>query len=179
MVSGAFAAFGPRSVLTPPIRLDGEARIAVGAGVFVGPGSWLHVEGDESGVAIEIGDGTSIGAYSALSAVHSLRIGRRVLTARGIYISDHTHEFGDPLRPVSAQGLTRVAAVEVGDGAWLGEGVVITPGVRVGRGAVIGANSVVTSDIPDGAVAVGAPARVVRIRNADGTAEPSAAPKAR
>jgi acetyltransferase-like isoleucine patch superfamily enzyme len=164
MASGGFAAFGPHSVIAPPLRLEGEARIAIGAGVYIGPGSWLHVEGDETSVAIEIGDGTSIGSYSALSAVHSLRIGRRVLTARGIYIADHTHEFADPTSPVTDQGLTGVAAVEVGDGAWLGENVVICPGVRIGRGAVIGANSVVTVDIPDGAVAVGAPARVVRVR---------------
>jgi acetyltransferase-like isoleucine patch superfamily enzyme len=34
--------------------------------------------------------------------------------------------------------------------------------VRIGYGAVVGANSVVKHDIPDHAVAVGAPARVVR-----------------
>jgi acetyltransferase-like isoleucine patch superfamily enzyme len=164
MASGGFAAYGPRSVLAPPLRLEGEDRIAIGEGVFVGPGSWLHVEGDETTVAIEIGDGTSIGSYSALSAVHSVKIGRRVLTARGIYVSDHSHGFDDPGRAVKDQGLTRVAPVEIADGVWLGEGVVVCPGVRIGAGAVIGANSVVTTDIPDGAVAVGAPARVVRIR---------------
>jgi acetyltransferase-like isoleucine patch superfamily enzyme len=164
MASGGFASFGARSVLSPPIRIEGEERIAIGDGVFIGQGSWLHVEGDETAVAIEIGDGSSIGAYSALSAVHSLRIGRDVLTARGIYIADHTHEFTDPGLPVKQQGLTEVAPVEVGDGAWLGEGVVICPGVRIGRGAVIGAHSVVTADVPDGGVAVGAPARIVRVR---------------
>ena len=164
LASGGFAEFGAHSVLAPPIRLDGQERIAIGHGVDVGPNSWLHVEGDEKSVAIVIGDGASIGAHSALSAVHSLRIGRRVLTARGIYIADHTHEFSDPLQPIKDQGLTRVAAVEVADGAWLGENVVVCPGVRIGRGAVIGANSVVTTDVPDGAVAVGAPARVIRIR---------------
>ncbi|MGZ4171241.1 MAG: acyltransferase, partial [Solirubrobacteraceae bacterium] len=99
------------------------------------------------------------------SAVHSLRIGRGVLTARGIYIADHTHEFTDPQTPVREQGLTQVAPVEIGDGAWLGENVVVRPGVRIGRGAVVGANSVVTADVPDGGVAVGAPARVVRVRD--------------
>lgn len=164
LASGGFAEFGAHSVLAPPIRLEGEERIAIGHGVDVGPNSWLHVEGDEKSVAIVIGDGASIGAHSTLSAVHSVRIGRRVLTARNIYVSDHTHEFSDPLQPIKDQGLTRVAAVEIADGAWLGENVVVCPGVRIGRGAVIGANSVVTTDVPDGAVAVGAPARVVRIR---------------
>ena len=37
----------------------------------------------------------------------------------------------------------------------------------VGRGCVLGAHAVVRGDIPDHAVAVGAPARVVRDRVAD------------
>jgi acetyltransferase-like isoleucine patch superfamily enzyme len=59
------------------------------------------------------------------------------------------------------QGIDRIAPVEIGDGAWLGENVVVGPGVRIGRGAVVGANAVVLDDVPDHAVAVGAPARVV------------------
>ena len=172
--AGAFAEFGPHSVLTPPIRIEGEARIAVGSGVFVGRGCWLHTEGEDTTVALEIGDDSSIGAYSTLSAVHSVRIGRRVLTASHIYVSDHSHAFGDTERAVRDQGLDRVKAVEIADGAWLGESVIILPGVRIGRGAVIGAHSVVTEDVPDGGVAVGSPARVVRIRGGAAAAGPEA-----
>jgi acetyltransferase-like isoleucine patch superfamily enzyme len=167
LASGAFAEFGSNSVIAPPVRIEGEDRIAVGSGVFVGPGCWLHVEGDGHEVAIEIGDGSSIGAFSTLSAVQSVRIGKRVLTARHIYVSDHSHDFAELEIPVRDQGLSRIAPVEIGDGAWLGESVVVLPGVRIGRGAVIGAHSVVTSDVPDGGVAVGAPARVVRVRGAE------------
>ena len=53
--------------------------------------------------------------------------------------------------------------VEVGDYAWIGAGATVLPGVRVGHHAVIGASSVVTKDVPDYAVAVGNPARVVKI----------------
>jgi acetyltransferase-like isoleucine patch superfamily enzyme len=167
LASGAFAEFGAHSVLAPPIRIEGEERIAVGSGVFVGSGCWLHTEGEGTAVALEIGDGSSIGAYSALSAVHSVKIGKRVLTARHIYVSDHSHDFADLDVAVRDQGLDKIAPVEIADGAWLGESVVVLPGVRIGRGAVIGANSVVTSDVPDGGIAVGAPARVVRIRTAE------------
>lgn len=48
---------------------------------------------------------------------------------------------------------------------WIGANALILPGCRrIGIGAVIGAGSVVTRDIPDFAVAVGNPARVVRLR---------------
>jgi galactoside O-acetyltransferase len=39
---------------------------------------------------------------------------------------------------------------------------VVGPGVSIGTGSVVGANSVVLADVPPHAVAVGAPARVVR-----------------
>ncbi|MGD9570370.1 MAG: DapH/DapD/GlmU-related protein [Thermoleophilia bacterium] len=163
MSSGAFASFGPGTVIQPPVRLAGEGRIAVGADVFVGSGCWLHVldrEGD--GVAIEIGDGTKIVGGCVLSAASSIRLGRKVLIARNGYVADHQHAFADTTTAVLDQGIEKVAPVVIGDGAWLGENVVVGPGVTIGRGAVIGANAVVLSDVPDHSVAVGAPARVVR-----------------
>ena len=53
--------------------------------------------------------------------------------------------------------------VEIGDYAWIGAGATVLPGVRVGQHAVIGAASVVTKDVPDYAVAVGNPARVIKM----------------
>lgn len=168
MISGSFAAFGSKSVIQPPVRLTGERRIAIGDGVFVGAGSWLQVlEGKDEHVALEMGDGTSIAGNCVVSAARSVRIGARVLIARGVYISDHSHAFEDTGRAVLDQGVTRVEPVEVCDGAWLGENVVIGPGVRVGLGTVIGANSVVLDDVPDHSVAVGAPAEVIRRLDAD------------
>src|SRR5919201_1598016 len=140
------------------------SRIAVGDDVFVGAGSWLQVlDGKGTGHALVIGDGTSMAGNCVLSAAESVRLGRNVLLARNVYVSDHMHAYaGD--EAVLEQGIARVAATEIGDGAWLGQNVVVGPGVSIGRGAVIGANSVVLESVPDGAVAVGAPARVVRER---------------
>jgi lipopolysaccharide O-acetyltransferase len=164
LAAPAFASFGSRSVIQPPLRLDGERRISIGDDVFMGPGCWLHVVDDETSdkVAIVVGDGTSIVADCVLSAVNSVRVGRNVLFARNIYVADHMHAFDDPARPVLEQGVERTAPVSIGDGAWLGQNVVVGPGVTIGRGAVIGSNSVVLDDVPAFAVAVGAPARVVR-----------------
>jgi serine acetyltransferase len=161
-IGGDFAAFGSRSVVQLPLRLTGARHMAIGDRVFIGSGSWLQVLGsDHEAVALRVGDGTSIVGSCVLSARRSVTIGREVLMARNVYVADHMHAFGDDARAVLAQGIDRVAGVEIGDGAWLGQNVVIGPGVRVGRGAVVGANSVVLHDVPDGEVAVGAPARVL------------------
>lgn len=159
----AFGALGQRSVLMPPVRINGEDRIWIGDRVFVGPEGFLNVI-DEDGRrgSIVIGDGTQMTAACTLSSVESVTLGDRVLMARGVYIADHGHSFADPDRAVLEQGLDRIAPVTVGDGAWLGQNVFVGPGVSIGAGAVVGANSVVTSDVPARGVAVGAPARVVR-----------------
>jgi hypothetical protein len=54
--------------------------------------------------------------------------------------------------------------VTLGHDVWLGHGVIVLPGVSIGTGAAIGAGAVVTKDIPPFAVAVGNPARVLRLR---------------
>ncbi len=162
LAAGGFAEFGKGSVLEPPIRLENQGRIAIGRDVFVGPGSCLQTLDPRGEVALEIGDGTNIAGTCVISAALHVRLGRSVLLARNVYIADHAHAFEDLSRPVLDQGVNDIRPIEIGDGAWLGQNVVVCPGVRIGRGAVIGANAVVRDDVPDHAVAVGVPARVVR-----------------
>ena len=52
----------------------------------------------------------------------------------------------------------------VGNDVWIGTRATILPGVTVGDGAIVGAEAVVASDVPPYAVAVGNPARTVRLR---------------
>jgi acetyltransferase-like isoleucine patch superfamily enzyme len=160
--AGAFAEFGRGSTLQPPVRITGAERIALGSNVFVGTGSWLQVLDDAGGGAIALGDETSISGLCVISSAARVTLGERVLLARNVYIADHGHAFDDDDAAVLDQGIADLAPVEIAAGAWLGQNVVVCPGVRIGRGAVVGANSVVLDDVPDRAVAVGAPARVVR-----------------
>lgn len=51
----------------------------------------------------------------------------------------------------------------IGDGAFVGGGAKVLGAIRVGAHASIGTNPVVLHDVPDYGVAVGIPARIVRI----------------
>jgi acetyltransferase-like isoleucine patch superfamily enzyme len=62
------------------------------------------------------------------------------------------------------QGVYSTGPVILGEDVWLGAGVIILGGIRIGKGSIIGAGSVVTRDIPEYSIAVGVPARVVKVR---------------
>jgi acetyltransferase EpsM len=53
--------------------------------------------------------------------------------------------------------------VKVGEGTLIGARAIVIPGKKIGKWVTIGAGSVVVKDIPDYAVAVGNPARVIKI----------------
>lgn len=101
----------------------------------------------------------------------SATIGRNVnLGYRGLGIVIHsraTIEDGVTVGPgVVIGGRSELEQVPViKEGAMLGTGSKILGPVVVGRYAQIGANAVVLEDVPDRGVAVGVPARLVRINS--------------
>jgi acetyltransferase-like isoleucine patch superfamily enzyme len=52
----------------------------------------------------------------------------------------------------------------VGNDVWIAAGVKVNRNLTIGDGAIIGANSTVTRDIPPYAIAVGSPAKVIKMR---------------
>jgi acetyltransferase-like isoleucine patch superfamily enzyme len=164
LMGSSFAAFGARSTITPPVNIAGAQHVHIGAGVVLGPGCSLMVGGIRSAedIRIVLADGVSIAGNGTISAFESVVLGVDVLLARGVYISDHNHAYRGTDRAVKHQGVDTIAPVVIGNGAWLGQNVVITPGVHVGTGAVVAANAVVTRDVPSYSLAVGSPARIIR-----------------
>lgn len=158
--SWRFGKFGFRSRLAGPAMLTGCRRIEIGKGVCIRRGARIEVVGDDG--KIEIGDGTSIQLGFHCGAAKHVRIGRDVLIAGRVYISDHDHVFDHRDLPPRRCKELAVAPVEIGDGAWLGEGSVVLKGVSIGRRAVVGANAVVTRSVPDGCVVGGVPAKIIR-----------------
>lgn len=87
-------------------------------------------------------------------------IGRHVIVNTSATV-DHDCRIGDFSH--IAPGCHLAGNVVLEEGAMMGIGSVAVPGVRIGAWAKIGAGSVVTKDVPSGAVAVGVPARVMKL----------------
>ena len=64
-----------------------------------------------------------------------------------------------------APGSILCGRVNVGEGTLIGAGATVIPGVKIGKWVTVGAGAVVIADIPDHAVAVGSPARIIKLNN--------------
>lgn len=164
VMRGSFAAWGPRSRLGRGAKLVGTQLVHVGGDVTIGEHAWLNAKDDRGDgmPTLRIGDGTYIGRFSQINAWQQVIIGNNALIADKVYISDAEHNYENINVPIRCQGDHFKGAVRLGEGCWLGIGVVILPGVTVGNNAVIAANAVVTKDVPDYAVVAGVPARIIK-----------------
>lgn len=162
----SYKTLGKSSYIDRPLRIDGPENISIGKHVTVKYKTWLasmpQTDTQQSNLVIE--DGSIIGNFNHIFATHEIRIGKRVLIADKVYISDNVHTYIDPGTPVMDQPIKQLNKVSIGDGTWIGENVSII-GASIGKNCVIGSNSVVTKDIPDFCVAVGSPARIIKRYN--------------
>ena len=58
----------------------------------------------------------------------------------------------------------RAHPVVLGDDVWVGHGAILLPGVEIGTGAVVGAGAVVTKDVAPFTIVAGVPAKIIRRR---------------
>jgi acetyltransferase-like isoleucine patch superfamily enzyme len=136
-----------------------EGRLELGRHVLLEPNVWLSGPGR---ARIRIGQGTFLNIGVMVAAAELVEIGEHCMLANGCFVSDASHRFDDPERPVPWQGFTSKGPTRLGDNVWCGANVVITSGVTVGERCVIGANSVVIRDVPPHSIAAGAPAGVLK-----------------
>jgi maltose O-acetyltransferase len=127
-------AIGLDTEIRPPFRCEYGDPIRIGARTFINFGAVIL-----DGATVTIGDDVQIGP--------------------SVQLLTPTH----PIDPVERrEGWEIARPVSIGDGAWLGGGVIVLPGVSIGAEAVVGAGSVVTRNIPPRVVAAGNPCRILR-----------------
>jgi bifunctional N-acetylglucosamine-1-phosphate-uridyltransferase/glucosamine-1-phosphate-acetyltransferase GlmU-like protein len=136
--------------------------ITLEAGVALDRGVILLCSGPHRPDKLVVHAGTYVNRYTMFDVHEHLEIGRDCMIGPHCYLtdSDHCTVAG---ASVKAQPMASTPVI-LEDEVWLGAHAVVLAGVRIGRGAVIGAGSVVTCDVPPNAVAAGAPARVLRMR---------------
>lgn len=124
-VDDAFALF-------PPFYTDCGKNINVGKNVFINSGCRFQDQG-----GITIGDNALIGHNAVLATLN--------------------HDI-DPRK----RSTMHPASITIGKDVWIGANVTVVPGVEIGDGAIIAAGAVVTKRIPPNVIAGGVPAKVLK-----------------
>ena len=165
--SKVFLSFGKGSKIISPLSIKNAEYITIGMNVTINHGIFMMVEPSNPFVKeprLSICDGTVIGNFNHIVSLNKVVIGKGVLTADRVYISDNYHGYEDISNPVSVQQVKSKGETIIGDGSWIGENCSIIS-AKIGRHCIVAANSVVISDIPDYSLAAGAPAKIKKKYN--------------
>ena len=155
---------GRRSALGRSLYINNPKVVSIGSGVTISDQSILaDLCPNQSDVPkIIIGDGCVILYRFQCNAAQSVRIGRNVLIASNVLVTDSDHVVEPDGLPVTKNGKFITRQVFIDDNCWIGQNAVILKGVTIGCNCIIGANSVVTHDVPPNSVAAGNPASVIK-----------------
>ncbi len=154
-----------------PIDIRGKKYIVVNKGFTTGVGCRIEAYPENNEQTLFFGENFQMNDYVHITAMESVKIGKNVLLASKIYISDCSHGtyVGDEndSSPTSIPKERKMYSkpVVIEDNVWLGEFVSVLPGVTIGKGTIVGANSVVSRNLPPNVIAVGTPAKPIKKYN--------------
>jgi acetyltransferase-like isoleucine patch superfamily enzyme len=132
---------GANTELLLPIHISIPQNLHVGSQVYVGPEAYISTY-----APVYIGNGSIFGPR--------------------VKIFTGNHRYENPTA-LPYDEVTLAKSVRIGENVWVGADVLLLPGVEVGEGAVIAAGAVVTKSVPKGAVVGGNPAKVLKYRDLD------------
>ncbi|MBC7879717.1 MAG: acyltransferase [Anaerolineae bacterium] len=115
------------------------------------------------GGSIEIKSNVFIGEYTVIYGHGGVSIGKDSLIAMHCKILSSNHTVPDRESQICSKP-DILLPTTIGEDVWLGAGVTVLGGVKIGDGCVVGAGAVVSTSLPPYSVAVGVPARIVRMR---------------
>ncbi len=149
--------------ICPGVQLEigRHATLRIGRWAWLGHGTKIRVHEGE----VSIGAKTVMGQECTISAFQNVSIGRECIVADRVMLIDFDHGVVEVERPIRLQGIYK-RDIRVGHNVWLGYGACILRGVLVGDNAIVGTSAVVTNDVQENAVVAGAPARIIRMRDA-------------
>ena len=146
-----------------PFRFRKMGRLRGGLGLTTGVNCRIDIFKEGT---LVLADNIQLNDHVHIACADMISIGKNVLMASRVYISDHDHDLYSGLENPQDWPL-KTSQVKIGDNCWIGEGVCILKGVSIGSGCVIGANAVVTKSFPDNCVIGGVPAKILKMVNSN------------
>lgn len=149
----------------------GEDMLKLGKGVYLAYGSPIYsktVIGDYTRIngKITIKGGkqpVTIGKYCAFGSDIKIITANHITCLPAIQVRFYTRYFSED----EGNFMLDKGTLVIGNDVWIGDSVIILPGVQVGDGAVVGAGSVVTKNVPPYTIVGGVPAKKIKDRFSD------------
>lgn len=151
---GSGAALGARVSAAGKVVVHNQGSLSIGNRVhFMGGMIPTRLHSGPAG-ALVIGERCVFNYGVLLDAEERIEIGSHCLFGSMVQVHD--------------SGAAGRGPVIFGDEVWVAHGVEVQAGVRIGHGAVLSAGAVVTRDVPDGHLAIGNPARAMKLSTVKG-----------
>jgi len=107
---------------------------------------------------VEIFSGTIINSNGGLYVGENTGIGYNCT----IFTSQHHYRGA---KSIPFDNISELKPVIIREYVWIGAGVMIMPGMEIGEGAILGMGSVITKNVPPLAIVIGNPAQIVMYRD--------------
>ena len=97
-----FKKFGRKSNLLKPLKIDFPQNISIEDNVLIQEYAWLAAVPLTGATTchLQIGEGSRLGHFNHIFCTQSINIGKQVLTADKVYISDNLHNYTDINLPI-------------------------------------------------------------------------------
>jgi acetyltransferase-like isoleucine patch superfamily enzyme len=102
-----------------------------------------------------------IGFGAVIVSANQIIIDDFCLIAEMVVIRDQNHKFN--FTDLVKDSKSETSPIKIGKNVWIGAKATILKGVSIGDNSVIGANAVVTKDVLTNVVAVGIPAKMMKV----------------
>ncbi len=147
-----------------PVFFAGLSNVAVGRKFRIYPGWRIEVlDGGE----VSIDDDVSIGqGFHLISIQNKLVIGKGTVISSDVLVTNSDHDYKMIDIPIYQQPMIN-KITQVGECCFIGSWAKILAGSVLGKQCIVGANSVVKGTFPDYCVISGAPAKIIKIYDAE------------
>jgi len=150
--------FGKNTLIHWKAKIDNPKNVFIGNNSIIYPFAVLRGAGK-----IEIGNNCviehSVYIHTNKNTKLVLKDNAIIAPRAMIFTTTNYYTKGKIIRNVIKNG-----DIIVGYDAFIGAGAIVLPGVTISDGAIVGAGAVVTGDIPPYTVAVGVPAKPIKVR---------------
>ncbi len=155
-----FKKIGKNVIFEKNVLVFHSENISIGNNVYIGHNSTLKAYHKNE---LTIEDDTWIGQNCFFHSAGGIYIGHSVGIAPNVNILTSSHVLKDLNKPV-IQNEINYNQVIIKAGSDIGIGSIIMPGVEIGEGAIVGAGSIVTKSVMSNSVVAGNPAKVIKLK---------------